>query len=662
MRLRFIAAMLAGLVLVLPGGAAQAAPLKDPAAVIPSTAIGYYELRQPGPLAKELASLLEGSMLGNLPDSMVKFRKQMAERGGSRGDGEWMAVFAALGAPELARELGRIQGVAAAITGIDVEAGVPKFIVVVLPGDSNLPHFAARMFLTAYSHGDSSFDGMKRTWSTNAFEPVEECEGVKIYRLVSRTYEEEAGKPPVKKSERIDPAIPAVAMTPEMILVGSVDVVKDAIGLAAGKSTKQSLAQSAAFQKVRNELGNEPGLFAYAEMSKSIKVFDNMPLPPRERDQVKAILGLVNLNAFTDAASSFTLSDGQLRARYQIGLNPAQRSPVLDFVPSARVPAELLHYSFKDAMLFAALSNDDAERRLESVVKFIDVIAPQPLSREIAEMEKALGMKLGQDILAKVRGASVCIAGPERLLDKKFKGEPAMAICVLAADEATAKNFAAETFPRILGVMRDQPALKPAESRVGGYTIRTYEDIRLSYAQHGSVLVFSPHPDLIAEILTNGTKQDGFVAAQNLGPRMKDYADASVLVSFKPFGMASMFFALSQAAAAEFKRLEQELKPIDKARPEPKPVNDIPKGADDEAKMMEQFMKLVKAEEPLLIGITKKPEKLLLDATYPGLKKWVPQAIDLFVNADVIGKAAPPRFEPAPPPPPKPFNDVPAKP
>jgi hypothetical protein len=649
MRTRLSALILGTLILGMGVSTVQAAPIKDPAAVIPTTALAYYELRQPGELAKELGALLKGSMLGNLPDSLAKLRKQMAESGGRYDSGEWMAIFAALSSAELAKELGRIQGVGAAITGMNPREPMPDFIVVVLPGDSNLPHFALRMFLSAYSSGSVGFDGQKRTVHSEAFEPVEECEGVKIYRLVSRTTVIEPGKPPAKPQERIEG--PAIAMTPDMILVGSVNEVKDALQLAAGKSTKKSLAQSADFVKARNELGNEPGLFAYADMAASLKFLEQMPLPPNDQQRLKAILELVNLKAFTNAVQSISLSNGQLRARYQIGLNPAERSPILDFIPSAAVPGELLHYTFKDAMVFAGISNNDGERRFDTVVKLMTAFGMENVSGHIGELEKALELNLARDIVGKIKGAGFCMGGPERMADKKFNNAPPMAIVVLAADEETAKKWASETFPRFIGLMQKQPAIKPTEAKVNGHTIWTIEAAHVSYGRNGSVLVFSPHPELAAEILNNGMKKDGFVGAQNVGPRLKDYADASILVSVKPFGLISLFTLMARGEAkAAFEKVEKQIKGLEKP-----PIKDGPRdgpkepGA-DEKQMMELFMKLVKAEEPLIIGVTKKPEKLLLDGTYPGLRKWVPQAIDMML-VEMTTSRARPDFQPVPPPP-----------
>ena len=44
----------------------------------------------------------------------------------------------------MVREAGRIHGAALAFTGIDRKHQMPEFVLVVLPGESNLPGFAAQ--------------------------------------------------------------------------------------------------------------------------------------------------------------------------------------------------------------------------------------------------------------------------------------------------------------------------------------------------------------------------------------------------------------------------------------------------------------------------------------------------------------------------------------
>src|SRR5207237_9860945 len=102
--------------------------------------------------------------------------------------------------PEIVKEAQRLQGMAAAITGID-EHGQPEFVVVGLPGESNLPRLVFRALLT-----------MERV------KPVDKVEGVTLYRPLHG----------VGEDARLHG--PALAMLPEALVVGTPSAVKDVIG------------------------------------------------------------------------------------------------------------------------------------------------------------------------------------------------------------------------------------------------------------------------------------------------------------------------------------------------------------------------------------------------------------------------------------------------
>src|SRR4051794_2730613 len=120
---------------------ARADHVKDPAEVLPAKTIIYGELRQPGQLAKEVASLFEGSALENVPDSLSRLfddreRPRHIERLGAAG-----LPFA----PEVIREVQRLRGAAIALTGMGRMG--PEWVAIILPGDSNGPAFLLRAFL-----------------------------------------------------------------------------------------------------------------------------------------------------------------------------------------------------------------------------------------------------------------------------------------------------------------------------------------------------------------------------------------------------------------------------------------------------------------------------------------------------------------------------------
>src|SRR5262245_26414290 len=226
------------------------------AELAPAKTLAYIELQQPAELAKELAALMEGSYLANVPDSLAPlYAKGPRPR---RSEPDWLSMMGVALAPEMFKEFGRIKGAAVAITGFDKELHMPELLVIVQPGESNLPALMMRMFLASFSTGSYSSNGGKRTEMRGGFERAGDTEGVGLYRYVERRFEGDA-KPTVQVMG------PAFAQLPD-VLIGSPELVKQAIRRVKGKETGKSLANEPAFKKARDDTAPAPGLFAYANL------------------------------------------------------------------------------------------------------------------------------------------------------------------------------------------------------------------------------------------------------------------------------------------------------------------------------------------------------------------------------------------------------------
>src|SRR5262245_27385362 len=248
--------LLAVVVLALPGTTpARADHIKDPAELMPAKSVVYVELHQPGQLVKEIASLFEGSALGNVPDSLTK----LFDRGERPRGSEPLGAAGLLFAPEVIRELQRIRGAGVAFTGMGKMG--PEGVAVILPGDSNGPPFLMRAFLAA-----------------GPVRPAGEVEGVKLYQLAlggGARFKQDGPRPPRRPDDprtsppretkpdprnlnrgdgkvaeqlgrRDDRAVleeregplpgPVFAMTDEALLIGTVDAVKDTVSRIKGKA------------------------------------------------------------------------------------------------------------------------------------------------------------------------------------------------------------------------------------------------------------------------------------------------------------------------------------------------------------------------------------------------------------------------------------------
>src|SRR5262249_50678541 len=356
--------LLAVVVLALPGTTpARADHIKDPAEVMPAETVAYVELRQPGQLVKEIASLFEGSALGNVPDSLTK----LFERGERPRGSEPLGATGLLFAPEVIRELQRIRGAGVAFTGMGKMG--PEGVAVILPGDSNGPPFLMRAFLAA-----------------GPVRPAGEVEGVKLYQLAlggGARFKQDGPRPPRRPDDprtsppretkpdprnlnrgdgkvaeqlgrRDDRAVleeregplpgPVFAMTDEALLIGTVDAVKDTVSRIKGKAKGETLSGVKTFKEVRTEVGDQPGVFIYADVAGAMALVQKH-LPgggDREMAALKGFLELMNLKAFRAAGYGLTLEKGTLRYRELVLLDPDEKSAVLELLPTAAVQKELL--------------------------------------------------------------------------------------------------------------------------------------------------------------------------------------------------------------------------------------------------------------------------------------------------------------------------------
>jgi hypothetical protein len=618
--------------------------IKDPAEVLPAGTLGYVELRQPGPLAKEVAGLFKGSVLSNVPDSLARLR---ARPGANPMGGPQVAgMFGLLVSPEVIAELGRMQGGAVAFTSLPTDKDPPEYVVIILPGESNAPGLVMRSVLTAVVSGSArtSPDG-KVEQSQTAFEPVGDVEGVKLYRQVERQSAGPGAGPDGRQSG------PALAMMPGALLIGTPGAVKDVIRRAKGKAGDPSLASIKAFQEARRELGRGPGLFTYNNAAATLAALDPDKFGPQERESIAAIKGLLNPKVLSTSASGLALERGTLTYRAAYQLNPEEKSPVLDVLPSAGVKEELLRFAPPDASLFAALGNADGEKRWEKMLDLADRAAraagtagPLP-SEQVGQCETGLGLKIGKDILGRIGDVAVALPGPRKFLPDGDKGKggaaaPPVLVIVRANGEEDAQALAQDVIPKTFGMATNQPNAKPAKQEVDGQEVATLTGERtppLSFGRQGAVLVLGSDPALVAASL-NGGKKQGLLGDERVKAALKEMDGPLAFVVTKPATLGTlgaMYFTLRSAAVA--------------APPGAKPPE-----AD---RKMEDFLRLVEKEEPLVLGLTRKPDRILLEARYTGLDALIPRLADYLAEQGMQLGVSPPKAPPPPPPPPKPGTD-----
>lgn len=584
---------------------ATAQTIKNPADVMPAKAIGYIELRNPGQLIKEVQSLFEGSVLSN-PAALAKLQEKFKTSSFRRGPEEIQAASLLL-APEIPAEIGRIQGAAVAITGIDKnDHGMPEFVAVILPGDSNILRLAFRAFPLAFMSGHSSSDGKTRIEGISRFESVGEVEGVRIYRMRTRERRTSAEGGDAGK-ETVRDQGPALAMLPDALLVGSLDNVKEVIGRAKRTITTPALSNTRGYQEASKGMGERPGIFSLGDVKSLLAAIEQFPLPPAEKGMLDSIMKLVNPAALESVSQTLSLSNGTLQFRWRAQLDPKEKSRILDLLPASGINPEMLHFAPRDATVLLAVSNADGEQRLSNLLTLADEIHRAAGDRhvpseELQRLEQMIGAKIGKDILGRIHSVAVAVKAPGGISDLT---PPPMVVVVQGTNEAAAKALAEQTIPHFYGLIMKTPDLKPDSQEVQGHTV--YSVPFVSYGRHGSTLVIATKTELVADALTSGVKKQGLLSDEKFAGRLAKSEGTVVFLAAKPLNMAAkslpfglMFMPAQEKAIA--------------------------------SKLVAPIQQLAKSEEPIVLHVTRTPDAVMAEFTVAGLKDIVPKAVDVGVE------------------------------
>jgi hypothetical protein len=609
-------------------GGVHAQAIKDPAELMPAKVLAYAELRQPGSLVKEWAGLFEGSHLTRYSEYLAKMDDpgyEVRERWG---------LLSLLTAPETVNEVQRLQGAAVAITSFDQKEGTPDFLAIVLPGRSNGPGFAMRVALTM---GPVNLIG--------------EVEGVKLYQAVKGWAERRPGPPPREARKGMGPAL---AMTPEVLLIGTPDLVKDAIRRAKGKGQGPALASVAAYQAASKELGSKPGLFLYEDVAAIMAMVEPLAVDQMGVELWKVVQSLVNPKAFQSVAAAWTLEQGTMIYRVVVRLNPGEQSPLLEVRPSVPLKTDLLRFAPKDALLVAGVANTDGEKRLARLLSQADeVIKAQGKgdtlpSYYLEQFETlVLHAKVGKDLLGKVAAAGFALGDPCAAVGGKPPKDPPFVVLVQATSEADAKFLLTDMAPKILSMALGLRDLKPVEKTVEGQSILTLGKENRGYVHYGryqDMLVFGPHQSTVAAALSAGAKGNGFLTNKSVAAAIARVEEPIALVVSRPLPtllvlMTTVWIEAERRAASASVEDLKGAPPGKRTPPSPDP-----------AKEVKELLTLAEGAGPLVLAITRKPDRIVIEAQQTGLKPMVGKLIDFLMAKDFQRTAAPSETPATPPP------------
>jgi hypothetical protein len=642
MIMRFCAvAVLLSLALSGPAAAQQ---LKDPAEAMPARVLAYAELRQPGPFVKEFVGLFENSFLGNVPESVHRILADLKVPPPPRGLGELGAAGLFL-SPEVVQEAQRLQGMGVALTGLG-ERGEPEFVVVGLPGESNIPRLVFRALLT-----------MERV------KPSATVEGVTVFR----PFRNVDGKPGRDRGPVVDGKLgvdvgPAFAMMPQALIMGSPGAVKDAILRIKGKAKTPSLAADANFRKASTAVGNAPGVFAYIGIAEAMEIVGKLPLLGQPEKQVFDAVGqLLNFKAFRAQAYSLTLEKATLRYREIVLLDPKEKSPILDVMPSAPVPRELFQFTPADTVLAFGLSNDQGEKRWKVMIDFADQLAKNlggnaVPSEQLDKAQQALGIDLGKDIMERITAVGFALGDPFKapikrvdFLDKDGKrrggatsSEFQIVLTIQASSDEAAGKLIEEVIPKLYGAMLQRDA-KPTTKEIQGQKVHTLPGDAfwsLNYGRQGKTIVLGHIPQPVAQALNNGAKKQGMHADAKVADYLKGSEKAVMLGVGKPMSLirGMMGVVVVREESRGTGRGGDAPRRKDEKRPEPRDRDREPEhDARPEANpFIKEFTRLVENEGLITLSVAREDDRLLEEIRWTNIKPGVGQLVDLGLKTYLI--------------------------
>jgi hypothetical protein len=599
--------------------------MRDAVELLPAQTLACLELRQPARLSREVAALVKGSSLEDLPRRLAKQRadKEGDMRFRFTRQGEMLGMLGMFLSPEMLDEAGRIRGGFIALTGF-AKDGTPEVVGVLQSGGSNFPGMYMRAFL--------SFAQPRL---------VGEVEDVPLFREMSYSY---ATKPaaagaPAQMEQR--ESGPVMARMPGLLLFGStVDSLKEVIRRAKGKNGDVSLTSVRAFKSAA-ALRDRPGLFVYVDMAGLEAQLDEHTRQPghplgRARAVLKTVLGKESVRNLT---ASLTLSSGNLEWQVRANLNDKADSPLLGLLPDTPARRELLHFAPKNALLALAGGLGEGEKRWKTLLNLLDALdrfeghgeANRP-SKMIGELEEKLNLHIGKDVASQLSGAGLVVHRDwGRDLNR-------WTLLLRAVDADAADKLEKHGLPRLLS-LGDAKIRQAVEEEVQGQRIKTVRGAApLHYGRRGSVFAIGPDRNSVVASLAAGSKKESWPSEAKTADALKEIDERAVMVGVVSPGQAVVdLLALIQQAMGRQRAMQMKA-PAGGAPPAPAPAPpQPPEESAEEAKFKAELRKAFEPLPPMVLSLNRQPDVLLLEMRPIALRRVVPRLLDVWVESLVKG-------------------------
>ena len=381
----------------------------DLSSLMPEETILYVQLANIGPQATRV--------LGSLGLANSKAEAEGGERIPIVPGLSFPIDFAL--SPPLVREIGKLGGGAAAVTGVD-ERGVPRGVAVLHLGGSDL------------------IRGMVET-GLQVVTPNEAIGGHVTYRI------------PVEGE-----TLWVVKTQSLLVFSNSRDEVAAAVGRLDGSEGAASLQRSESFQNAAADRG-ESLLFVWADSQRAAPIVDALLQQEMQPQELLAARAVLNLPQIECATLSLGATDGGLRGQASVKFKPGHQHLLYGLVRTAPIGEDALRHIPATAGAVAAFG--------------LNPPAGNGAAETSAAVQGLALMDIGREVFANIRSVSVFVVPGDGPL-------PEVGVVVLAQDAEKSKQLWSQllSLPTKFGLLPPE-AVKETEIRGQAVTEYAYPDV-----------------------------------------------------------------------------------------------------------------------------------------------------------------------------------------
>ena len=445
--------------LILQAATLHAEP-KDIAELFPANTLLYAEVNQPAVVGKDVTAYLKGSVFET---SAPSFRGLREKQDGSFNTGE-AGLLAAFLAPEMLKEAARFKGLAGGIVGFSKQ-GEPELLFVALPGDSKLPGFLLRSFITTRTD----------------IRKVTTVEGVDLFQRNIFQYQDDplllpGGAGAEGPPQKLMPIGPVYVNYAGLIVVGSNrDHVSAAVRRFMEKEKSASLSSAASFPALREQRAR-PGILFLADAQRLLEQLNRAQKSSRDADSLAwpTFKNLIPPTSLGTLVARLEIKDDSIRLHARLKLNEAIATPLANLLEGASLSVADLETMSSSSPLTLSIALPSGAQRATRLLTVFDAVvrATGTLGPNASELLQELAEKKLLSIGDLMKVNRIAFSLPSvATWPKNQMPTPAL---LVYSDDADALSRLHAAIPAILELLGGVKADAVTET-IDGVRIRTLE-------------------------------------------------------------------------------------------------------------------------------------------------------------------------------------------